>query len=565
MVSPNQPQGDAHAGTIVVLIDESGEMAAPVAGGTKSKAESVATAVNSMLNQLTSGPSVRTAIVGYGGGATELPPAQIRWAGPLHGRVFVDSAELAATPLTVEERIRRIPASAGTGVVSQETVQFPIWYAPQQSGIGSVTDAADLVNQVLQDAGSDSSGKPPIVIHLCGTLPSAAELQSQAVQNLLGRSFSCHLHLGGNERIPPTLYPSSAHHLPPGDVTALFDASSTLPEALTKTLQAAQIAVAPGARGLAYQAHMGDLIRFLMLAKAYAIAGSEAFGTAASPLPTAAEQTTVAFSPCSAQAEAFPNVTSQTWDRLAFIVMADRSLADSSSDAWLRRQEQVNDMLGRIAKRGAGDVDVGLILYGNQSVESGFSGPLSVKPFVPDVELANAALRVEQVTEKVSNGIGGLVEISRSRPIFLECEPTGPVQNMSPALATLSQWIQQFRQAREGERVLPLIMHVTGGAISPEDIATASSTLAELGELLVYCTVVPEQPQPATAYPANAEQIANPSLAALWEMASPLAGADRIAAKRSTISEASRGFVAAAKFDLLIDSIESLLIPTPEP
>ena len=34
------------AGTIVVLIDESSEMAAPIPGGTKSKVESVATAVN---------------------------------------------------------------------------------------------------------------------------------------------------------------------------------------------------------------------------------------------------------------------------------------------------------------------------------------------------------------------------------------------------------------------------------------------------------------------------------------------------------------------------------------
>lgn len=430
--------------------------------------------------------------------------------------------------------------------------------------MGGLAEAAELVNQVLQDAGDDSSGKPPIVIHLCGTLPSAVALQSQAVQELLGRSFSCHLHLGGNERIPPTLYPSSAHHLPPGDVSALFDASSTLPDAFTKTLQAAQIAVAPEARGLAYQAHMGDLIRFLMLAKAYAATRPEAFGTVAPAEPTVVvEQTTVASSPWSAQAEAIPNVTVQTWDRLAVIFMVDRSLADSSSDAWLRRQEQVNDMLGRIAKRGAGDVDVGLILSGAQSVETGFGGPLQGKSFVPDVELASGALRVEQFTEKVSNGIGGLVEISRSRPIFLDCEPTGPVQDMTPATAALSQLIQQSREAHEGRKVLPLIMHITGGALSPDDVAAMSSELAEMGELLVYCTVVPEEPQPIAAYPADAEQIATPSLAALWAMTSLLAGADGIAAKRSTISEASRGFVAAAKFDLLIDSIDSLLNPEP--
>ena len=74
------------AGTIVVLIDESREMATPIAGGTKSKAESVATAVNSMLNQLAAGPNVRLVIVGYGGSMAENQAAQIRWSGPLVGR-----------------------------------------------------------------------------------------------------------------------------------------------------------------------------------------------------------------------------------------------------------------------------------------------------------------------------------------------------------------------------------------------------------------------------------------------------------------------------------------------
>lgn len=562
--SSRQAQNDsgatARAGTIVVLIDESSEMAGPIAGGTKSKRESVATAVNSMLNQLAAGPQVRLAVVGYGGGDSGAAPVQIRWAGPLSGRALVDSSELAAAPLTVEERVRRIPGVGGIGVTKEETVRFPIWYVPAESGRGGIEQAADFVRRILAEAGDDLSGKPPLVLHLCAKLPPASELQSGPMQSALESSIWYHLHLGANERIPATLYPSSNQRLPNSDVETLFETSSPLAAPFAEMLRTAQVAVVPGARGLVHQAGMGDLIRFLGLAKAYASASAEPFASLGfrQPIPAPAPIAEQATSPD------FPNKPClPTCDRLTLIVLADRSQSDPACGAWLRRQEQVNDMLGRIAKRAGGDVDVGLIVYGSGTVEAGFSGPLQGRLLVPDVELAEGVLRVEQVTEKVSNGIGGLVELRRSRPIFVDDTPSQPVRDLAPVMAALIDLARTARESAGDRQMLTLAIHVTGG-FSPETIAAGAARLRELRDVLLYHCIVPEIPQPTLAYPDSAERITDPGTAALWQITSPLAGAREISGKRPAINEASRGFVVGAKFDLLLESLQALLGKRPE-
>lgn len=564
--SSRQIQSDsgaaARAGTIVVLVDESSEMAGPIAGGTKSKRESVATAVNSMLNQITAGPRVRLAIVGYGGGDSGIAPAQIRWAGLLSGRVLVDSSELAAAPLTIEDRVRRIPGVGGIGVAKEETIRFPIWYVPAESGPGGIDRAAEFVARILAEAGDDSSGKLPLVLHLCAKLPAAPGLQSEPMRSELESSIWFHLHLGANERIPATLYPSSNQRLPSADVEALFEASSLLAAPFAETLCAAQVAVVPGARGLVHQAGMGDLIRFLGLAKAYASAGAEPFASLGfcQPMPALAPIAVQAPSPDFSNRPCSP-----TCDRLTLIVLADRSQSDPAGSVWLRRQEQVNDMLGRIAKRAGGDVDVGLIVYGSDTVEVGFSGPLQGRPLVPDVELPKGALRVEQVTEKVSNGIGGLVELRRSRPIFVDNTPSQPARDLAPVTAALIDLVRTARESAGEPQMLTLAIHVTGGGFSPEIIATGAAPLRELEDVLLYHCIVPEIPQPTLAYPDSAERITDPGMAALWQITSPLAGAREISAKRPVINEASRGFVVGAKFDLLLESLQALLVKQPEP
>jgi hypothetical protein len=543
-----------------VLIDESSEMATPIAGGTKSKSEGVATAVNSLLNQLTAGPDVQVAIVAYGG--DETPGARVRWAGPLAERSLVSSTELAEAPVTVEDRVRRIPGVGGAGIAREETIRFPVWYVPQTLGAGDFGEAVEFVVRMLADQGGDGSGKPPLVLHVCGEMPAVAELVAGSIHTALRSAIWCHLHLGSSDRIPAGLYPSSAQRLASEQAEALFEASCIMPESMIGALRAAQVAVGPGARGLAYQATMGDLIRFLALAKAYASAGSGAVSPVGLPQPTvgsdlAAPPAAVVSEPSTDRAQPFS--VSEAYQRVALIVLADRSEADAASGVWLRRQEQINDLLGRIAKRAGGDTEVALIAYGGDSVDAGFRGPLEGRTLVPDVDLADGAIRMEEVVEKVSNGIGGLVELRRSRPILMQCDPSGLVQDLEPAVAALSEVVLQVQDPQ----VLPLILHVTGGDYSAEMIASAGAKLAELGDLVVYHSIVPEMPKPTLAYPASADPIQDPSIAALWQITSPLAGAEQIATRRRTVTSDSRGLVVGAKFDLLTESLDTILNPEP--
>jgi len=109
-------------GCVLFLIDESAAMgtivADMVAGGRraeKSNAERVATALNSLLNQLTRGPDFDVAVIGYQTDAADQVHVGSRWGGALGGREFVSTGELAASPLRVETRTRRVPAPGGIG------------------------------------------------------------------------------------------------------------------------------------------------------------------------------------------------------------------------------------------------------------------------------------------------------------------------------------------------------------------------------------------------------------------------------------------------------------------
>ena len=70
-------------GCVVLLVDESPALEARVADGTKSKAGSMATAVNSLLGRLAQGPPLDVALVGYRRRSDGADVIGSRWSGPL--------------------------------------------------------------------------------------------------------------------------------------------------------------------------------------------------------------------------------------------------------------------------------------------------------------------------------------------------------------------------------------------------------------------------------------------------------------------------------------------------
>ncbi|MFO0870531.1 MAG: hypothetical protein U0935_16510 [Pirellulales bacterium] len=287
---------------IVFLIDESSAMESsavttgpggpPSFGPAKSKAESVATAVNAILAKLSPAGDCEVALVGYRSEADGSVNVGTRWSGALAGREFVSAAEVSASPATVETRTRRVP-SAG-GMMDEVQVQFPIWYTPVTAGRGPQIAAFDFCRDLLA-RWSPASGVQgqPLVIHLtAGAAGDGNPLKAvKSVQDLAvgGQNpVVVQLHLSSSATTPPTLFPANRAYLPVGQQREWFERASLLPPHLADALKTSQVVVNANARALVYNAKMVDVTKTLSVVPTHvqkSLAGQAK--VAAAPVPTA--------------------------------------------------------------------------------------------------------------------------------------------------------------------------------------------------------------------------------------------------------------------------------------
>jgi hypothetical protein len=272
------------SGCVVLLIDESAAMQSPVAkvpgapmtalgAPTKSKAESVATAVNSLLNRLAQEPDCEVALVGYRTSAAGDVEVGCRWGGALAGRDFVPAAELKGSPVTVEKRVRRIPGPGG--MLQEQPFDFPVWYQPQLGDKAPHLAAFGCCQQLLAAWASrpGASGAPLVINLFAGSSadgnPSKATQEVLALQTPGGSPLVLQVHLGSSDTVPPTVYPSNRAYLTVGPMRDLFDRVSVLPDPLVAALKAAKVPIVPKARGMVYNAKMEEVTRALSLIQAH--------------------------------------------------------------------------------------------------------------------------------------------------------------------------------------------------------------------------------------------------------------------------------------------------------
>jgi len=682
-----QSRGAAAAGgsgCVLFLVDESKAMDARVAGGTKSKAQSIATALNSLLNQLTAGPAVDVAVVGYRAAGPRDVDVGSRWGGALAGRALVATGELAGAPLTVETRVRKVPGSGGVGVAREESVQFPVWYVPRLGEPASRTAAFEHCRAMLSEwtSAAGSASKPPMVVSFLGDVdpqetPEGVGRAIHRMETPGGPPLVLHVHLSTSDRVPAIVYPSSDAHLAPGPLRLLFEASSILPDELRRSLAEAQVNANTGARGLIYHARMVDLIRFLSLVKAYARyqppptaapvppvappaeppAAAESFSTdaagdAGAPVDTPMQEEPITMAPTGevtvtgipsapadgtegwapesltvqmpapdaptaqfssadfgapvgaaegvsradacASAESPPATfaaedlqkppapppaqdgptpasaecaASATAPRALVVLLLDRSASvptgQGGRTVWHRLQEQANEILAQLSKHAGGRIDCAALSHGTDAsgrpeVAPAFGGALAGRPFVSDIELGAGVLRVEEVTEQVSNGIGGLVSVSRRKPIFVDLEPIAAAA-AAPAFAAVKGLLAEWRERHAAGCVAAVVLHLTRGRFEPDEIGRAVGQLGEAGPLTLYHLVSTESPHPSVAYPAEPTKIREPALVRLWELTSPLLGGQLLARRKPVLTPESRGIVINGRFDLLLDGIQEAL------
>ncbi len=580
-------------GCVILLVDESagmgavmGEVVSDGKASTRSNADRVATAINALLKQLASGPNFDLALIGYQADAAGNVNVGSRFGGALAGRVFVATGELSAAPLRVETRTRKLGA-AGFGTSREETIEFPVWYAPTLGAkapqIAAYNYCRELLGRWAAEAGPEAG--VPLVVHVSSGASGDGNPQV-AVSKLLELPapvkppLLLQCHLAASAAVAASLYPSSYVYLTMGSARDLFRRASVLPSQLAEALREAKVPVNPGARGLIYNAKISDVIRLFGLVKAHTQAWPSRGGLiAGEPQPAAEPSAAYAPGPESSYANDAIPLSELPGDAgrekaALVILMLDRSAADPFGGGlqmpFFRLQDHANDLLKQISKLGDLSVDAAAISYGlgaaaETEIRTGFDGPLAGKTIVPQRELADGAVRVEQFEEQVSNGVGGLVSITRKKPIYFDLEPTGgvsPVEAFAAAAGIVSDWQSQHPTSC----LAPVIVHLTRGEFDLAEIDQAAASLSGpqgvAGAPTLYHLIITETPHRSVAYPSTDAEIEDPCLKKLWEITSPLLGRQRLSQEKPTITDEARGMVINGKFDVLLTGIKDAICAT---
>lgn len=264
------------------LIDQSGSMGEGSGvtdkdGNPLSKAEAVADAVNSVLEEIINrcqrAEGVRDyfdiALIGYG---IDSSAAQFIWEGNIAGKTWVKTSEVkenATEETYIEETVVR-------GKIEEEEHTRLIWLKPAAVGLTPMYNALDKGYNLLQDwINLNSDSFPPIVINITDGIATdvsdnielinitkkISDLQTSDGNVLV---FNCHIASNAGS---PVLFPSSKNELPNDEYAhLLFDMSSDLPTVFLKQvieMYKKDPATCTNARGMAYNARIVDLIKLL--------------------------------------------------------------------------------------------------------------------------------------------------------------------------------------------------------------------------------------------------------------------------------------------------------------
>lgn len=261
----------ATPGYLVFLLDMSASMADPFQEGVR-RADFLADAVNRTLTEVSTAcrkqDGVRhyfdISVLAYSGNQ-----AAAGLSGPHAGHAVIPVTTLAAAPLRVEQRNRKVPDGAG-GLVDVP-IAFPVWFEPNPDGgtpmCSALRHAARLVGAWCA---AHPQSFPPIVMHITDGEASdgepadvvATSRQITGHKTRDGHALLLNLHIGSGGiaiRYPAEEAALSSHPY----ASALFQASSALPPPLLARAFRQRLAVQPGSRGYVYNGGMEDVIAFL--------------------------------------------------------------------------------------------------------------------------------------------------------------------------------------------------------------------------------------------------------------------------------------------------------------
>jgi hypothetical protein len=262
-------------GCIMFLLDRSGSMTEPFgAANGMTLADGATRAINKVLFDLClraqkePGAPPRAyfdiGVFGYGQSATSnIEAVEPALQGNLAGQPIVSITDLAMNPLAIRDVQQNLDLPPS---------KMPVWFDP-------VAGHATPMCQAIATAGAHVAtwvqahpdSYPPIVINItdgvvtdegyqgAGLAEWASRLTSLATYD--GNALLFNVFLSSVDA-PISYFPATGQHLPdPGP--SLFDIASELPAPMARQAESSGLPIAPGARGLVFNADVAALAKFL--------------------------------------------------------------------------------------------------------------------------------------------------------------------------------------------------------------------------------------------------------------------------------------------------------------
>ncbi|MGW4370774.1 VWA domain-containing protein [Nocardia takedensis] len=256
---------------LMLLIDQSYSMREAWAGTGASKAQALAEAVNTTLNNAVALCSKGTeriydyfevCVLGYGVDVGfELPGASA-------SHPVLTIGDLGRGPMRVEKRPSLTVDYSGRQV--QVENPFPVWVEPFADGMTPMTGAFRAAEPIVAAWCDDHpTSYPPLVVNITDGEstdgdPTVAAKRIAALGTEDGAALIFNVHLSGTEQ-RSFAYPSRSSALPDSNADMLFGMSSPLPPTMFAAAQAGGARLEQGARGFLYNADATSVFNFLDL------------------------------------------------------------------------------------------------------------------------------------------------------------------------------------------------------------------------------------------------------------------------------------------------------------
>jgi hypothetical protein len=264
-----------HKACILFLLDQSYSMVEPLGGAAQRKCDELAKAVNAWLYNMSIRASgnegvrdyMDVGLIGYRTDQQANPIIAPALVGPLAGRELVSITDIGNYPARIDTVVQRI-RDEDTGEVMEFPSESPVWVDPVAEGSTPMCHVLYHAYQLLSSwIQQHPDSFPPIVIHISDgesqdgdPIPYAEAIKGLGTSDGNVLVFNCHLSM---MQAQPVAFPSQPARLPDELAKVLFAMSSVLPENFYRNAVTEGIQLTPGARGMAFNADMVVLVKFL--------------------------------------------------------------------------------------------------------------------------------------------------------------------------------------------------------------------------------------------------------------------------------------------------------------